>query len=154
MKSAVGLLLVLIYSTIIKILLLCQVGIQESSCEDNAKLNSLGVIWESKRSWRAHFQAFGEPKIQNFPKHGATSRIYWVRYKPPVLSFWEVGLYACVTTTGKVLSCMIKVWDIGTVNTLKPKKSNTKITFYCRCYWNIHLDTERSLAAKLDMVKL
>ena len=44
MKSAVELLLILIYSTIIKILLLCLVDIQESSREDNAKFNFLGVI--------------------------------------------------------------------------------------------------------------
>ena len=67
--------------------------IQESSREDKAKLNFLGVIWESKRSWRADFQAFREPKIQNFGNHGATSGIYWVYYKPPILSYWEVGTY-------------------------------------------------------------
>ena len=43
MKSAVELLLILIYSTIIKILLLCLVDIQESSREENAKFNFLGV---------------------------------------------------------------------------------------------------------------
>ena len=37
---------------------------------------------------------FKEPKIQNFGKHGATSEIYWVYYKPPVLSYSEVGKYA------------------------------------------------------------
>ena len=32
-------------------------------------------------------------QIQNFNNHGATSRIYWVYYKPPVLSYSEVGTY-------------------------------------------------------------
>ena len=39
------------------------------------------------------FQAFKEPKIQDFDNHGATSGIYWVYYKPPVLSYSEVGTY-------------------------------------------------------------
>ena len=51
------------------------VNIQESSREDNAKFNFLGIIWESKRSWGAHFQAFRKPKIQNFGNHVATSEI-------------------------------------------------------------------------------
>ena len=39
------------------------------------------------------FQVFKEPKIQNFGKHGATSGVYWVYYKPPVLSYSDVGTY-------------------------------------------------------------
>ena len=36
-------------------------AIQEGSGKGNAKLNFLGTVWESKRSWsRAHFQAFRE----------------------------------------------------------------------------------------------
>ena len=76
-----------------KFLLLCQVDIQESSREGNAKFNFLGIIWGSKRSWRAHFQAFREPNIQDFGNHVATSKIYWVQYKPPVLSYSKVGTY-------------------------------------------------------------
>ena len=70
--------------------------IQESSREGNVKFNSLGIIRENKRSWRVHFQIFKEPKIQNFGNQGATSRVYWVYYKPPVLSYSEVGTYANV----------------------------------------------------------
>ena len=78
---------------LLKFLLLYFVDIQESSHKDNAKFNFLGIILESKRSWTAHFQAFREPKIQNFGNHVATSKIYWVHYKPPVLSYSEVGTY-------------------------------------------------------------
>ena len=39
------------------------------------------------------FQAFKGPKIQNFGNHYATSEIYYVYYKPPVLSYSEVGTY-------------------------------------------------------------
>ena len=67
--------------------------IQESSREKNAKFNFLGVIWESKRSNRAHFKDFREPKMKSFGNHGATSRIYWVYNKLPILSYWEVGTY-------------------------------------------------------------
>ena len=37
---------------------------------------------------------FKESKIQNFYNHGATSIIYWVYYKLPILSYFEVGMYA------------------------------------------------------------
>ena len=57
MKSAVKLLLILIYLTTIKILL-CLVDIQESSCEDNAKFNFLGVILESKKILETVFSGF------------------------------------------------------------------------------------------------
>lgn len=36
------------------------------------------------------FQAFIDPRIQNFGSYGATSGIYWIHYKPPVLSYLEV----------------------------------------------------------------
>ena len=62
MKNAVELLLMLIYSTIIKILLICYVDIQESPHKDNAKFNFIGVIFDSKMSWRVHLQVFRELK--------------------------------------------------------------------------------------------
>ena len=96
------LLLILIYSTIIKILSLCFVDIQESSRE--------GVIWESKRSWRAHFQAFREPKIQDFGNHGATSGIYWVYYKPPVLSYWELERMLSTIIVFSFNGLILKMW--------------------------------------------
>ena len=43
---------------LLKLVLLYQVHIQESSCEDNTKLNFLVIIWESKRSWRVHLSGF------------------------------------------------------------------------------------------------
>ena len=52
---------------------------------------SRGTIQESKKSWRVHFSRFF--KIQNFGKHGATSRIYWIYYKFVVFSYSEVGTY-------------------------------------------------------------
>ena len=97
----------LIYSTMIRILLLCLVDTEESFRNDNAKLNFLGVIWESKRSWRVHFQPFREPKIQNFGNHGATSGIYWVYYKPPILSNWE---FASTIIIFSFNSLILKMW--------------------------------------------
>ena len=71
MKKVVELsLLISVYLTVIKILLLCWVDIQESSRRDNAKFNVLRVIWESKKFWKVHFQAFRDPKIQNDSNHG------------------------------------------------------------------------------------
>ena len=69
-------------------------NIQESSREDSAKFNFLEIIWESKTSWRVHFQDFGEPEIQNVDNHGAISMMYWGFYKPPVFNYSEVGTYA------------------------------------------------------------
>ena len=80
MKSAVEL-----NRLLVKFVLLCQVNIHERSREDNAKFNFLGIIWESKRSGRGHFQVCREPKIQNFGNHVASSEIYWVYHKPPDL---------------------------------------------------------------------
>ena len=42
--------------------------------------------------WSQFFR-LSELKIQNFGNHGATFGIYWVYYKPPVLSYSEVGTY-------------------------------------------------------------
>ena len=62
--------------TIIEIPIVMLSDIQERSRKDHANFDILGIIWESKRSWRVHFQAFRGPKIQNFDNHGATSGIY------------------------------------------------------------------------------
>ena len=64
----------------LKFVWLCQVDIHESFREENAKFTFLGIIWESK--------------IQNFNTYDATSGIYWVYYKSPVLSYLEVGTNA------------------------------------------------------------
>ena len=48
---------------LLKFILLSRVDVQESSCK----------IWESKGLGEWIFQAFKEPKIQNFGNHGATS---------------------------------------------------------------------------------
>ena len=58
MKSAVELLLTSIYSTIIKILLSIYADIQESSREDNAKSNFLGVIWGKQKVLECAFSGF------------------------------------------------------------------------------------------------
>ena len=79
---------------LLKFVLLCQVDIQESFPEDSSTFNFRGIIWESKRSWREQiFQAFKEPKMENFGNHGVTSGTCWVYYKPSVLSNSEVRTY-------------------------------------------------------------
>ena len=69
--------------------------IQESSCEDNIKFNFLGIIWESKRSWGAHFQAFREPKIQNLatmvPTLKYTGFIFFQISRFELLGDWNVS---------------------------------------------------------------
>ena len=76
---------------LLKFVLLCQVDIQESSSKKNTKFRFLG---RAKGPRKCIFQAFKEPKFQNFGNHGATSSIYQIYYKPPVLSYSEVGTYA------------------------------------------------------------
>ena len=71
---------------ILKFVLLCHVVIPKSSREDKAKDPGECI-----------FQDFRRPKIHKFQfgcKHGDASRMYWVHYKPPVLSYSEVGTYA------------------------------------------------------------
>ena len=65
---------------LLKFVLLCQVDIHENFREENAKFTFLGIICESE--------------IQNFDNYDATSGIYWVYYKSPVLSYSEVGTNA------------------------------------------------------------
>ena len=51
---------------------------------------------EQKCSGEFTVQAFTEPKMQNVPSsghHGVASKIYWLHYKPPVLSCTEVGTH-------------------------------------------------------------
>ena len=74
MKSAAKLLLTLIYLTIIKILLLCLVDIQKSSCEDNA--NSMGNL-RGQKVLKSTFSGFQNFKIQNFgnPPPGYTGYV-------------------------------------------------------------------------------
>ena len=43
------------------------------------------------------FQALKELKTQNFGNHGPTSRLHWVYYKPPILSYSEIGMYESAT---------------------------------------------------------
>ena len=57
-------------------------------------LKSLVLRWFWHECQIFFIKFFKEPKIQNFGKHGATSETYWVYYKPPVLSYSEVGKYA------------------------------------------------------------
>ena len=63
--------------------------IQEHSQEGNAKFNFLGVILESKRSWRAHFQAFREPEI-----HILETMVPALAYIGLSTNLPEVGTYA------------------------------------------------------------
>ena len=48
---------------LLKFLLLCHGVFQKGYCEDKAKFNFLGIIWESKRSWKIHFSGF--QRVQN-----------------------------------------------------------------------------------------
>ena len=65
-----------------------------SSRENSANFNFKVIIWVSKRSWRAHIQAFRDPKIQSFGNHNAISGVYWVYYKHLNLIYSENGTYA------------------------------------------------------------
>ena len=60
--------------------------------EDEIQL-SRDKIGRAKVPWECIFQDFTESKIQNFGNHGATSKIYWVYYKPIVSSYSKVGTY-------------------------------------------------------------
>ena len=59
---------------LLKFVLLCQADIQESFREGNAKL--FWLFGRAKGPGGCIFQAFEEPKIQNFRNHGATCGIY------------------------------------------------------------------------------
>ena len=50
-------------------------------------------LGESRVLKNAFSRISREPKIPNFGNHGTTPQIYWVYYKPPVLSYSEVGAY-------------------------------------------------------------
>ena len=43
---------------LLKFVLSCYVDIHESFREKNSKCNFLGIVWESKWSWRVHFAGF------------------------------------------------------------------------------------------------
>ena len=75
--------------------------------------------------WRVHLQAFRESNIQHFGNHGTISRIYWVYYKPPVLSYSEVGTYEILIT----LLIILKNW--------KEPLTTTQIPFTLRYAINI-----------------
>ena len=59
---------------LLKLVLLCHGVIQKGYCEGKAKFNFLGIIWESKRSWKIHFSGFQRSKIQHFLRLLQTSR--------------------------------------------------------------------------------
>ena len=61
---------------LLKFVLLWLVDIQESSREDNAKFNFVGIIWRAKGLGECIFKTFKEPKIQTFGNQGASSRVY------------------------------------------------------------------------------
>ena len=73
--------------------LLSQIDILDSSCKENTKFNFLEIILESKMSWRLHFWAFKELKLQNYDNYTATIGIDWVYYKPPIFSYSEVATH-------------------------------------------------------------
>ena len=82
---------------LLKFLLLPHTHAQENFREGNAKLSFLGINWESQRSCREFtLWALKKRKCQNFPPggdHGAVSGTYWVRYKPPHLSYSGLGTF-------------------------------------------------------------
>ena len=70
-----------------------------------------------------HFQAFREPKTQSFGNHGATYGIYWVYYKPLVLSYWEVGTYLMKKIKKRKESNVVKnIWHRKYIDVLFNKK--------------------------------
>ena len=99
MKSAVEL-----NRLFLKFILLCQVKIHKSYCENIAKFTFLGIICESQRFWGVHFIKLSKGlKSKIFWNQGATSGICWASYKPPVLSCSKVGTYVTQTFEPKIL---------------------------------------------------
>ena len=64
----------------------------QRQCKIQLSRDNLG----EQKVLKSAFCRFSKLKIQNFGNHGATSRIYWVYYKPLVLSYSKVGKYNTV----------------------------------------------------------
>ena len=85
MKSAVQL-----NRLILKFLSFCHVGIHESSCEGNAKINFLGIIWQRKHATKNHiFHLFGTRKYRLFVffQHARKDDIFLARKIKKRLSY-------------------------------------------------------------------
>ena len=86
------------------------------------------------------FQAFIDPRIQNFSSYGATSGIYWIHYKPPVLSYLEVVThsFSYVSLLRKLdfpLSCfLVNVFFLWICSHLL-KKSSTESFNFCADFY-------------------
>ena len=85
------------------------------------------------------FQAFIDPRIQNFSSYGATSGIYWIHYKPPVLRYLEVVThsFSYVSLLRKLdfpLSCfLVNVFFLWICSHLL-KKSSTESFNFCAVF--------------------
>ena len=86
---------------LLKIVLLCQADIQKSSRKGNAKFNFLGMIWESIFLEGAFFRLSKSLKSKILATSVPTACYIGGYYKPPVLSYSEVGMYgphkSCLT---------------------------------------------------------
>ena len=65
----------------------------------------LGWFERPKCPGECIFKAFKEPNIYNFGHYGTTFEMYWVYYKPLVLSYSEIVIWYIVQTT--VPSCLL-----------------------------------------------
>ena len=74
-----------------------------------------------------HFSGFPEPKIPNFGNHGWATSKYWVYYKPPVLSYSEVGTYAIVYQRNSVSHAS----QGHSAHTDRDRKKSLPSCYYC-----------------------
>lgn len=85
-----------IYCILLLEFLLCHTDIQESYCENNTKFNFLGIIWESKMSWRINFSGFPHqhPKFLKCPHTFCFDLLFCLHnnFQMKKLMFWDQAL--------------------------------------------------------------
>ena len=101
------------------------------------------------------FQAFIDPRIQNFSSYGATSGIYWIHYKPPVLRYLEVVThsFSYVSLLRKLdfpLSCfLVNVFFLWICSHLL-KKSSTESFNFCAVF--LFVLTLQKMKGNMDLI--
>ena len=101
------------------------------------------------------FQAFIDPRIQNFSSYGATSGIYWIHYKPPVLSYLEVVThsFSYVSLLRKLdfpLRCfLVNVFFLWICSHLL-KKSSTESFNFCAVF--LFVLTLQKMKGNMDLI--
>ena len=115
---------------------------QDSFCKDNIGQECI-------------FQAFIDPRIQNFGSYSATSRIYWIHYKPPVLSYLKVVTYdfSYVSLLRKLdfpLRCfLVNVFFLWICSHLL-KKSSTESFNFCAVF--LFVLTLQKMKGNMDLI--